>query len=59
LSARLGGVVGDDMVWQIPPASPSDDMSVFLNMFPGAYIFVGAGLADGSSGMHHSLGLLR
>jgi amidohydrolase len=51
-SART--VVGDDYVWRIPPASPSDDMSEFLNRVPGCYIFVGGGLADGSSGMHHS-----
>jgi len=41
-------------VWRIPPASPSDDMSEFLREVPGAYIFVGGALADGSSGMHHS-----
>jgi metal-dependent amidase/aminoacylase/carboxypeptidase family protein len=46
--------VGDDYVWRIPPASPSDDVSEFLNRVPGCYLFVGGQLADGTSGMHHS-----
>jgi len=37
-----------------PPASPSDDVSEFLNRIPGCYMFVGGAMADGSSGMHHS-----
>jgi len=54
VEASARKVVGDDFVWRIPPASPSDDMSEFLRAVPGAYIFIGGGLADGSSGMHHS-----
>lgn len=54
VEASARRVVGDDMVWRIPPASPSDDMSVFLSEVPGAYIFIGGAMADGSSGMHHS-----
>jgi amidohydrolase len=47
--ARLG-----DRVITIPPVTPSDDVSEFLNRLPGCYFFVGAGRADGSSGAHHS-----
>ncbi len=54
VEASAKKIVGDDFVWRIPPASPSDDMSEFLREVPGAYIFVGGGLADGTSGMHHS-----
>lgn len=46
--------LGDSGVFAMPPASPSDDVSEFLARIPGAYFFVGAGLADGSSGMHHN-----
>jgi metal-dependent amidase/aminoacylase/carboxypeptidase family protein len=38
----------------MPPVTPSDDVSEFLNRVPGCYMFIGGGLADGSSGMHHS-----
>lgn len=48
------GVVGAASVLTVPPVSPSDDVSEFLNRIPGCYIFVGGALADGSSGMHHS-----
>ncbi len=41
-------------MWRIPPASPSDDMSEFLNQVPGCYLFVGGALADGTSGTHHA-----
>ena len=47
-------VVGDEAVLRMPPASPSDDVSEFLNYLPGCYFFVGGASADGSSGMHHS-----
>jgi len=47
-------VVGDASVIEIPPVTPSDDVSEFMNRVPGCYFFVGAGLADGSSGAHHS-----
>jgi amidohydrolase len=46
--------VGDANYLRIPPTSPSDDMSEFLNRVPGCYLFVGGALSDGSSGMHHS-----
>ena len=48
--------VGEDSVITMPPVSPSDDVSEFLNRIPGCYFFVGAGLPDGSSGMHHNPG---
>lgn len=51
-SAR--SLMGDHNVWELPPASPSDDVSEFLNRVPGCYMFVGGAMADGSSGMHHS-----
>ncbi len=47
-------VVGEAGVMTIAPATPSDDVSEFLNRVPGCYMFIGGGLADGSSGMHHS-----
>jgi amidohydrolase len=47
-------VVGDAGVMTLPPMTPSDDVSEFLNRVPGSYMFIGGGLADGSSGMHHS-----
>jgi amidohydrolase len=47
-------VLGDAGFVSIPPVTPSDDVSEFLNRIPGCYFFVGAGLADGSSGPHHS-----
>ncbi len=52
--ASAGTVVGASNVLAIPPVSPSDDVSEFLNRIPGCYMIVGGGLADGSSGMHHS-----
>ncbi len=47
-------VLGDDAVFRMPPAAPSDDVSEFLNHLPGCYFFVGGAAVDGSSGMHHS-----
>ena len=47
-------VVGGTGVMAMPPVTPSDDVSEFLNRVPGCYMFIGGGLADGSSGMHHS-----
>ncbi|HEY1445191.1 MAG TPA: M20 family metallopeptidase [Acidimicrobiales bacterium] len=47
-------LLGDAAVVRMPPASPSDDVSEFLNHLPGCYFFVGGAAADGSSGMHHS-----
>lgn len=46
--------VGAGNVLSFPPASPSDDVSEFLNRVPGCYMFIGGAMADGSSGMHHS-----
>lgn len=51
-SART--VMGDQNVMELPPVSPSDDVSEFLNRIPGCYMFIGGAKADGSSGMHHS-----
>ncbi|MHB1087205.1 MAG: M20 metallopeptidase family protein [Acidimicrobiales bacterium] len=51
-SART--LLGEQNVLEVPPASPSDDVSEFLNRVPGCYMFVGGAKADGSSGMHHS-----
>ena len=48
--------VGAASVLTMPPITPSDDVSEFLNRIPGSYFFVGAGHADGSSGMHHNPG---
>jgi amidohydrolase len=47
-------IVGAANVLDLPPVSPSDDMSEFLNRIPGCYMFVGGALADGTSGQHHS-----
>ena len=47
-------VVGASGVMTIPPFTPSDDVSEFMNLVPGCYMFIGGANADGSSGMHHS-----
>jgi amidohydrolase len=47
-------VVGTSGVMTIPPFTPSDDVSEFLNRVPGCYMFIGGANDDGSSGMHHS-----
>ena len=47
-------VVGNDNVLETPPASPSDDVSEFLNLIPGCYMFIGGARPGGTSGMHHS-----
>ena len=49
-------VVRAEGVLAMPPVTPSDDVSFFLDRIPGCYFFVGAALADGSSGMHHNPG---
>jgi amidohydrolase len=54
VEARAQAVLGSDKVFRMPPASPSDDVSEFLNQLPGCYFFVGGGAPDGTSGMHHS-----
>jgi amidohydrolase len=48
------GQLGVDKVLDMPPVTPSDDMSVFLERLTGCYFFVGGALGDGTSGMHHS-----
>jgi amidohydrolase len=47
-------VLGRELVIRMPPASPSDDVSEFLNHLPGCYFFVGGANVEGTSGMHHS-----
>jgi amidohydrolase len=47
-------VVGEGAALTIPPVTPSDDVSEFLNRVPGCYFFVGAARPDGTSGAHHS-----
>jgi amidohydrolase len=54
VEAQARAVLGDECVFRMPPASPSDDVSEFLDHLPGCYFFVGGAPADGSSGMHHS-----
>lgn|GEM_PF-5589164 len=43
-----------DRVLALPPVGPSDDVSEFLNRLPGCHFFVGGGLPDGTSGVHHA-----
>ena len=52
--AAARAALGDAQVLDIPPVTPSDDMSEFLNRVPGCYFFVGAARPDGTSGPHHS-----
>ena len=47
-------VVGEHAAFIVPPVTPSDDVSEFLNRVPGCYFFVGAARLDGTSGPHHS-----
>jgi len=54
VKASAARVVGTPAVLEVPPVSPSDDVSEFLDRIPGCYLFVGGALPDGSSGMHHS-----
>jgi amidohydrolase len=54
VEAEARALLGDDQVFRMPPASPSDDVSEFLARLPGCYFFVGGAAADGSSGTHHS-----
>ena len=54
VEAEARAILGPDGVFRMPPASPSDDVSEFLDHLPGCYFFVGGASADGSSGMHHS-----
>lgn len=54
VSRSASRVVGDAGVITVPPVSPSDDVSEFLNRVPGCYLLIGGAMPDGSSGMHHS-----
>ncbi|HEY3843803.1 MAG TPA: M20 family metallopeptidase [Acidimicrobiales bacterium] len=54
VEAQAQGVLGAQKVFRMPPSSPSDDVSEFLNHIPGCYFFVGGARVDGTSGMHHS-----
>jgi amidohydrolase len=51
--ASAAHVVDARGVVTVPPVSPSDDVSEFLNRVPGCYLLVGGAMPDGSSGMHH------
>ncbi len=53
VEAEARAVLGDEGVFRMPPASPSDDVSEFLDHLPGCYFFVGGAATDGSSGTHH------
>ena len=52
--ASAARVVGAHNVMTVPPVTPSDDVSEFLEKAPGCYLLIGGALADGTSGMHHS-----
>jgi amidohydrolase len=54
VEAQAQALIGPANVFRMPPSSPSDDVSEFLNHLPGCYFFVGGAGRDGSSGMHHS-----
>ncbi|HWE68351.1 MAG TPA: M20 family metallopeptidase [Acidimicrobiales bacterium] len=54
VEAEAQVLLGANRVLRMPPSSPSDDVSEFLNHLPGCYFFVGGAGRDGSSGMHHS-----
>jgi amidohydrolase len=51
---EAAGVLGAARVLTIPPVTPSDDVSEFLDRVGGCYFFVGAARPDGTSGPHHS-----
>jgi amidohydrolase len=54
VEAQAKAALGGDKVLRIPPTSPSDDVSEFLNRIPGCYFFVGGASPDGTCGPHHS-----
>jgi amidohydrolase len=54
VEANAQALLGADRVFRMPPMSPSDDVSEFLNHLPGCFFFVGGRATDGSGGMHHS-----
>jgi amidohydrolase len=54
VEAEAQGLLGADHVVRMPPSSPSDDVSEFLNHLPGCYFCGGGASPDGTSGMHHS-----
>jgi amidohydrolase len=54
LTQVAGEILGASQVLELPPVTPSDDVSEFLNRLEGCHFFVGGGRPDGTSGMHHS-----
>ena len=52
--AASGRVLGADRVLEMPPATPSDDVSEFLRRAPGCYFFVGAAPGPRRPPMHHA-----
>lgn len=52
--ASAAAVVGAEQVLDIPPTTPSDDVSELLREVPGCYLFVGGAGTSRPSGMHHS-----
>ncbi|MGP0031461.1 MAG: M20 metallopeptidase family protein [Acidimicrobiales bacterium] len=56
VEAEARALLGAGSVHRVPPASPSDDVSEFLDHLPGCWFFVGGASPDGTSGMHHSPG---
>ena len=46
--------LGQDRVIEMPPATPSDDVSVLLRRVPGCYFFVGAAPGPRTPPMHHA-----
>jgi amidohydrolase len=47
-------ILGSDSVLEMPPATPSDDVSEFLRRIPGCYFFVGAATGPAPPAMHHA-----
>jgi amidohydrolase len=47
-------ILGGDHVLEMPPATPSDDVSEFLRRIPGCYFFVGAASGPARPPMHHA-----
>jgi amidohydrolase len=41
-------------VFDLPPVTPSDDVSELMARVPGCYFFVGGAPPDGTAGAHHS-----
>ena len=52
--AVTGRVLGADQVIEMPPATPSDDVSEFLRRVPGCFYFVGAAPGPHMPPVHHA-----